>query len=50
MAGNEWTIHEIGILRAMTSQGNDAKTIARHLNRTEAAVRAKAEELGISLR
>lgn len=43
-----WQIAELEILRTEASTG--AKTIAAKLGRTEAQVRSKAVQLGISLR
>ena len=49
-AGKPWTDYEVSILKAMGNGGSRSITIAQRLGRPTAAVRARAAELGISLK
>jgi hypothetical protein len=45
-----WTKHEIEELRKFARGSTPPETIARRLNRTTAAVKAKARQLRVSLK
>lgn len=48
--GNPWTAGDIAQLKALAKQNTPTRVIGLKLGRTEAAVFAKAAELGISLK
>ncbi|HNT26573.1 MAG TPA: hypothetical protein PKH10_00205 [bacterium] len=48
--GNSWTPEEMVYLRMLAAQNTPTRVIGLKLGRTEAAVRAKASDLGLSLK
>ena len=48
-SGKHWTAAEVATLRKLANQNTPTRVIGLKLGRTEAAVRAKASEEGISL-
>ena len=48
-AGTLWTTLQVARLRQLARQNTPTRVIAFKLGKTEAAIRAKAQELGISL-
>lgn len=49
-SGKEWTASEVKQLRQEAKGNTPTRVIGLHLGRTEAAVRGKASEHGISLK
>jgi hypothetical protein len=49
-SGKSWSSKEIGQLRQEADQNTPTRVIGLHLGRTEDAVRAKASQVGISLK
>jgi len=48
-SGNAWTPEGIALLRQLIQQNTPTRVIGLKLGRTENAIRAKAQELGLSL-
>ena len=49
-SGKEWTSKEVTDLRSLANQNTPTRVIGLKLGRTEAAVRTKAGDKGISLK
>lgn len=48
--GNPWTPADIALLNRLAKQNKPTTAIAKQLKRTEASVRSKGQELGISFK
>lgn len=49
-AGTPWSLSDVALLRNLVSQNTPTRVIGLKLGRSEDAVRAKATDLGISLK